>query len=345
LISMFSIPPLVWGMVFADRAHRDAQGAVRNALLGGVLISVAALFRFQIGIVFIVVFALLVLQRRSIGVALAFLGGGLVGALAQAGLDFHAFGSLVPAPWLYIEYNLRESNRFGVGPWYSYFGMFLLLTLPPATFAVAAGMWRGEKGQWIVSIPFAVFFVFHSAVPHKEERFLFPLIPLFFVLLAAGLVSAWRAGGWRRGFVRYFWVVNSILLVGATASDAHRNVTTPMLDAGRRGDVVAFYGVGDMLVPVFYLSDGDTKGYLVRSTKILLERLDSASYQGRVRVLFDRTPKDWERAALAQRASCDNEFLSYGDPVDQLLVWVNPVGNRHRRGAKTVIDCVFGERE
>ncbi len=340
LISMLSIPPLVWGLFFAERARVDPGRTKMWAVLAGVLISASALFRFQLGIVFVLVGALLAYDKRSVSVGAAFFAGGLLGLAAQLGLDRHAFGSWTPAPLLYVQYNLEESTSFGVGPWYSYFGMFLLLTLPPATFAVAPGLWRAAKEQWLLSIPFAIFLVVHSAIPHKEERFLFPLIPIFFVALSVGLVDAWRRGGWRRGLVRWFWGANAVLLAAASISDAHRNVTTVMLEAGREG-FDAFYGVGDMLVPVFYLSDGDTAGYHVKDTKVLRTRLDASPPGERIRVLFDHTPKEWELRALGDRGSCEPPFLSHGDLVDQLLVWVNPIGNRHRRGPKTVVDCVL----
>lgn len=352
LISMASIPPLVWGLVFADRVHRHApatSGVPAGWAFGaGLLITLGALFRFQLGIVYLTVGVLLVVawaRARGWGaagpLAGAYAAAGLLGVGAQMALDWHAFGSPIPAPWFYIQYNLTGSSKFGTAPWFSYFGMFLLLTLPPVTLAVAPGLWRAARRHVVVSVPFVVFFVLHSAVPHKEERFLFPLIPLFLVLLGAALVDAWHRPGWRRNLVYTYAVLNTILLVPATLSDAHRNITTPMLEARRSGKFSTFYGVGRMLLPVFYLAD-ELEGQRVPDVNTLLQRWEETPPTGWVRILFNRRQKEDTWAALRARATvCDTPFLSHGDLVDQVLVWVNPVGNRRRRGPKEVIDCRF----
>lgn len=347
LLSMMSIPPLVWGLVFLDRARDPAPTANRNAFVGALLVGAASLFRFQLGIIFLIAcgFVLAAHWRgRPLKVLTSLVAGGLIAGFAQLGLDYHAFGSWTPAPWLYVQYNMQESSSFGVGPWYSYFGMFILLTLPPATFALAPGLWAAAKRAPLLSVSIAVFFVSHSLIPHKEERFLFPLLPLFFVLMAHGLVVAWNRGRWRRGLVRTFWALNAVLLVGATVSDANRNVTTPMLEAGRSGSFTTFYAIGYMLVPRFYLSDGPTRAVSILRVDSFFEHLDKTPPTGKVRILFDRTPSEENLSDLYARARCDPPSMAYGDPVDRLLVWVNPIGNKRRRGPKTVIDCTFANK-
>lgn len=345
LISMASIPPLLWGLVWVERGTRSDVGSRWRALaVGGALISVAALFRFQIGLLFltIVVWMIFTLRRAErVSAISAFCAGGLLGAIAQLGLDLHAFGSATPAPWLYLKYNMEESSRFGVAPWFSYAGMFILLTLPPATIALGAGIWRAARRYPLLSTPFAVFFVFHSAIGHKEERFLFPLIPIFLILMAPALLESYRAGGWRRGLVRYFWIINAVLLVGASISDAHRNVIAPMIDASRDPNVTEFYAVGHMLFPRYYLGES-TEGSRLNDVPALIDRWSERTPNGTVRILFNRPPSDEELARIRSRAaSCATERWSHSDAVDQLLVWVNPIGNKRRRGPKLVIDCHF----
>lgn len=345
LISMASIPPLLWGLVWVERGTRiEVDSRWRALALGGALISVAALFRFQIGLLFLtlVVWMLFKIPRaQRLYSTLVFCAGGLVGLLAQLGLDLHAFGSPTPAPWLYLKYNMEESSRFGVAPWFSYAGMFILLTLPPATIALAPGIWRAARRYSLLSAPFAVFFVFHSAIGHKEERFLFPLIPIFLILMAPALLQSYRAGGWRRGMVRYFWIINAVLLVGASISDAHRNVVAPMVNAGRDPRVTEFYAVGHMLFPRYYLGES-TRGSRLNDVPALLERWSEQPPSGTVRILFNRPPSDDELARIrSQATSCGTERWSHSDAVDRLLVWVNPIGNKRRRGPKRVVDCHF----
>lgn len=344
LISMASIPPLLWGLVVFDRAAR-AQPELRrhDFMVAGSLISLSALFRFQIGLIFMVLIVWLLSRPQQRIASLWLCLGGLCGVLAQLALDYHAFGSLTPAPYLYVRYNLAESSRYGVAPWFSYAGMYLLLTLPPATLAIAPGLWRAAKKATFLSSPLVVFAVAHSLIGHKEERFLFPTIPVFLVLMAPALVEAAQAGGWRRGLARTFWVLNTVLLVAATLSDAHRNVIAPMVEAGRDPAITRFYAVGPMLMPSYYLGE-TTEGHRVNTFDTLQSHLENHPPNGTTRILFKNPPSETELQKLRGHVHCEEPRWSHGDLVDQLLVWVNPIGNKRRRGPKMLIDCRDGPK-
>src|SRR5262249_16464711 len=64
-----------------------------------------------------------------------------------------------------------------------------LLTIPPATIVLVPAMWRTARPLTLVWLPWILFVIAHMIVPHKEERFMAPALPLFLVMLATALAA------------------------------------------------------------------------------------------------------------------------------------------------------------
>ncbi|MGD0838816.1 MAG: hypothetical protein ABSB49_19445 [Polyangia bacterium] len=123
--------------------------------------------------------------------------GALPVTLAGGLLDWITWGSPFHHLVEYVRFNWTESGeRFGVeGPW-SY-GRTLLVTAPliavlllPAT----AGLLRKWREARLPLVTGWLFLIFHSAIGHKEPRFLLPVVPLLAALSGAGVfvwVSSW----------------------------------------------------------------------------------------------------------------------------------------------------------
>jgi hypothetical protein len=63
----------------------------------------------------------------------------------------------------------------------------MLSTNGPAVWIVTLGFLAGLRRTWPVALPTLLFFAVHSAIPHKELRFLYPVLPLFLLCAAVGL--------------------------------------------------------------------------------------------------------------------------------------------------------------
>lgn len=351
LIEVASIPPLVWSLVFAERAF--THGGARSGFASGLLVACAAMFRFQLGVVSGAVAVLLVwrvlhaapTEARPARRALAgFALGGLTGALAQGLLDLATHGEFFASPLRYLAFNVERSHQFGAAPWFTYLVMLLLVTLPPATFWLARPLWRAARAHLVVSVPLALFVLVHSLVEHKEERFLFPALPLVFVVLGAALVEAWRAGGWPKRAAGYFWVMNGVALLVATLSDGQRSVIDPLLEVGRGAPFSSVVSVGRFEVPRFYAAGRAT---VERHANVdaLEAAWTPAPPRGRLRIITHPDPPPLLSAALSRHGlDCEPPRVYRGDLVDRLLLVVNPAGNR-RRASKTVIDCAAPGRD
>jgi hypothetical protein len=313
LISVVAMVPLVWGTALVD----DKEAPWWRAALGGLLLGVAAMLRFQVGVIAITL-AALVFVRAVRKRGFEQFGGLCLGGLAAVGLQALVGWSSVIA---YVSFNSTGASRYGVSPWYTYALDFLALTVPPLTFWLAKPMAIAARKHLAVTLPFVVFVLVHSAIPHKEEHFIFAVLPYFFILLGAALfVSRVRVR-------QIFWTVNTLVLVPATLSDGHRSLTWPLLEAGRDGGFSKIVFVGKALIPDMYAAKTPVQRVLTP------EEAESVLDNGRIRLLAERRhempdPTGW---------SCTEVETLTGDFVDQLLIKANPVNRR--RAEKFVRDC------
>jgi GPI mannosyltransferase 3 len=154
----------------------------RRLLAAGVLCGSAALLRIQLAPV--VLFATLYFVRSNWRRQLPFLVLGELLPLCAFGIVdkvtwSHPFQSL----YLYFWINVVEgrSKLYGTEPWY-WLVFVLLSQLGPVAIAALLGVRRSPFLGWIALIVL----VSHSAVPHKEARFLYPIFPIAITLAALG---------------------------------------------------------------------------------------------------------------------------------------------------------------
>jgi hypothetical protein len=219
----------------------------RSALILSVFaLMVASMFRFQVGVCFLGILATFVLRRqwRDAGVlalasALAFLMPGLVD-LALRG-TFYA--SLVS----YFRYNVAQSSTFGVTPFYSFVTLFLAISIPPAFWLRYRELrWREEFRPLLPTLLFfGIFLIAHSAVPHKEDRFMVPILPSFLVCLTplANYIATHH-----RVRAAYFLAVNAFLLVITSFTVEQQNTIGLVLYLAKRPDISRIVGIDGTLV-------------------------------------------------------------------------------------------------
>lgn len=222
------------------------RGQRRALVLSVFALMIAAMFRFQVGVCFLAILATFVLRRqwRDAGVlalasAVAFLIPGLVD-LAIRG-SFHA--SLVS----YVAYNVAHSSLYGVTPFYSFATLFLAISIPPAFWLRYRELhWREEFRPLLPTVLFFfIFLIAHSAIPHKEDRFMVPILPVFLICLTplASYVVAHH-----RLRAAYFLAVNAFLLVITSFTVEQQNTIGLVLYLAKRPDIAGIVGIDATLV-------------------------------------------------------------------------------------------------
>jgi hypothetical protein len=223
LIEGAGAPFLTLGALFATRYwNTGTRKNIGLALLG---LAIASVFRFQSGVCAGAVLALVLLRRDWKGVGVFVLAAAALFALT-GGLDYAARGEFHGSLRRYVSYNLKYASAYyGTSPFYLYLLLFVGLSLPPTFLARYRNFAWTERFRPL--LPVLLFFLFffgaHSAIGHKEERFMVTVLPVFLCLLAPLLDSFWRMPN-QRWRVRYFAALNLLLLIPTSFSVPQNNI-------------------------------------------------------------------------------------------------------------------------
>ena len=172
----------VWGV-----AGLLAPGASRRSVwLGASLLGLSVLFRLQMGVLVLGVLGVLAARRnwRGLGESLAILSVwavayGALDALTWSDAPGAAFGGWFHSARLYLQFNLVEgrSAQWGTSP-PGYYVEFIFRSMPIIAACLSIGLLIGLRRAPALSVLALLFLAAHSAIPHKELRFILPMLPL-----------------------------------------------------------------------------------------------------------------------------------------------------------------------
>ncbi|OYZ23900.1 MAG: hypothetical protein B7Y39_03315, partial [Bdellovibrio sp. 28-41-41] len=185
-----------------------------------VFLGIATIFRFQIGIVYpLFIFFLLCSRQYRSAVWTIAVGFLILGV--QAGIDVLSNRAPLETLWNYFI-------EFGTTPWYSTWLTIFGFALLPFSFGLWSALKRWWSQYWQLSVVVVFFTFVHSLIPHKEERFLFPLYPVVLV----SLVYLWYYSRKKRAvkyiFVPFFLAFSMVALVFGVLSNSQESVVGPV---------------------------------------------------------------------------------------------------------------------
>jgi hypothetical protein len=341
LIEAMAMPPFVFGLWLAT------YPAARRQLAAGLVLGLACWFRFQTGSAVLgvmIVVAILAYKggglRTALGRTAALATGGIVAIGAQGLFDLWTTGDFLGPMLRNIFVNLDPDPALSRSTPFAYLGIFLLLTVPPATIVVLPAMLRAARSLSLVTVPFVAFFVFHSLVPHKEERFMLPVLPLFLILLAAAPQALAQAQGpiWARlkRWARPTWIlvagVHVAALLLAVTSQSQANLREAMTRLRHDSETRAIVSMGPELQTYFL---GRPKVPTYRTSEV------DAVWLGRTLRQAQEEPPNRFLAFAPDRLKAELLLLSFGMACapaevidgwwfDRLLYELNSHRNRRR---------------
>jgi phosphatidylinositol glycan class B len=192
--------PAALGLAFALPRGSDR----RARMIGAALIGIAVLFRLQNAVFAVGLLAALLWRRdrRSFIDATGVLAGA---AAVYGAIDWVTWGKPFDSARQYIAVNLATPDliaNFGdvavrtqldqYFPPAGYYAQYLLSSMGlPLVVALVLGVfaWRRGADIWLIAI---AFFAVHSLIPHKELRYVVPVLPLVGALAAIGIDEAAR---------------------------------------------------------------------------------------------------------------------------------------------------------
>jgi len=153
----------------------------KNLFLIGIILGFSFLFRYQIGLAIIgfIGWLLLIKKIKFRSISAFIFGFSIIFTLGII-LDSWFYKEFTITTYNYFRVNLIEdkASEFGVFPWYFYFKKFLLYTFIPIGFFLLSLIFTFyvKASKHIITWVTIPFLVIHFLIPHKEIRFLFPLV-------------------------------------------------------------------------------------------------------------------------------------------------------------------------
>jgi len=266
LVEVACIPFLMLGSW--QLLRHGPRPSYRDVLIAGIWIGLAVNVRFQT-LFFAAGPGLALLLHRRVAPAVVYgLGVALPLVVFQGSIDLFLWGRPFAELTEYVVYNLNNTTTYFDQPWYNYLLLLLGIFIPFFSVAVFFGFFR-KATPLLLWLPVLLFLAVHSYFPNKQERFLLPIVPLFFVLGYVAweqwrAVSTWwhhRQGLWR-STMRFTWALNIGLLVVLCFSYSKRSRVEAMYglreERPLRGILVEDSVEGEApMPPLFYLGQWD----------------------------------------------------------------------------------------
>ena len=242
LIEVVCIPPAMIAIYLAIRG--DESGRMKWWILAGAMFGLSFAFRYQMSLMILGVGIVLLFQKKMkplIIFSVGFLSGAFI---FQGIVDWISWGYPFASFHSYLTYNIEHRYDYLVGPWYLYIGLLLSVFIPPISILLGYGFLRAWKRYTLIFIPTALFLIFHSYFPNKQERFILPILPFFTILGIIGWdefiknSAFWeKRKKFLRGFWVWFWVINSILLLIVSPTYSKKNRVETLYYLSNKDDV------------------------------------------------------------------------------------------------------------
>jgi len=126
--------------------------------------------------------------------------GALIPIGVQAVVDWGTMGLPLQSIWRYFWINIMEQRAaaYGVMPAYWYLGRLLVIWGPILPFLLVAAI-LGTRRAPLLAAMVVAHVAAHTLIGHKEERLLFPALPLLIILAGLGICEVMsRTGIFRR---------------------------------------------------------------------------------------------------------------------------------------------------
>lgn len=331
---------VVFGFGALEKARQQTPNRFGWWFLGFLSLGVATLFRFHAGILFFAALGILFYLRLWIGV-FAGVAAGFATLVSQAVIDVASdkapFGTLIE----YLAANEGGAAKYGVSPWYNTWLFVLVVALAPFSFVLFGRLKSLWRRQWAILIPWLLFVSVHSLVPHKEERFLYPIVGLelwaLSYLWASSALSVWS----RRVFSSALFGIGSLLLlVVCFVNSQEGEIEPPAYVQSHYANVsyLDFQSLFGLSRFQFYFLRPPSVLKQVQPSDFTALRIDDefASEPGRSAVvLLTSDPAAHDQLRLLEGVSTVSshclEMREAGSMIDRLLYKMNPKHNQRRR--------------
>ena len=356
LIEAMAMPPFLFALYVATWPKPS------RFFLSGMLLGLACWLRLQVAAAAIGMFVTLAFSsyrvlgtKKAAAYLSAFVGGGLLTFLLQGLFDLATAGKFLGPLLGNLAANAKPQEELTRSSTFSYLGMWLLLTVPPATLVIFPPLVSAMRRIPLISVSFLSFVFLHSLIPHKEERFMLPILPLFLMLLAAAIVLLWtpsyrqhwpRLTRFAKPTVLFLLVIHGVALGIAITNQSQKNLFQAMDTLAQDPQASAAISLGPEWWAYFL-------GNLPSARNSRFDALwfhDTwQSFQAQQtpvnRILsFDSDTQKVHALFEKNHLECEKQAVFAGYWLDRLIFAINPKHNR-RRSPIVLWACEPGSEE
>jgi hypothetical protein len=301
---------------------------------GALVLGLAVLFRFQAGIFYVAYAVTTALARRKREFA-ALMGTGILLILIQSAMDSALGRTPLGTLRAYFGHN-GDPAVYGKNPWYATWFAWLFFIYFPLCVPFVRSLRKFWKRHWVSFAPVLVFLLVHSWVPHKEERFIYPVAG-FAILYGAWFASEVRK--WNPAlkiWAGLIVVLNSILFVLTSFTNTQVGVVEPLAFASSRTQKAIIFDrdsrMSDSLFWQIFLPESPAPIRLQGTPELQAHLEKNADFSSVLFTSGDRISRaDLEiLQAYSYRCRPPQEAASC---VDRAIYSMNPRRNRRRKPA------------
>lgn len=242
-----------WSGIFILLAVSFVQDKHTKYVLAGACMGLSFLCRFQAGVMDAGLILWLLCIRRIQLKALSMVITGLLLTLGIGMLlDTWMYGKFTWTAWNYFQVNILQdvASRYGTSPWYRILVYMLQAPGLPLGILILSGMgimWIYKPRHPVLWVMTPLLLV-HAFIPHKELRFLFPLvnfIPVILIWTSYQLIDRGRAFQWLYQPLLFCLVminITGLIALTSKAAGAGRNdITTYIFHHWKQRPIVLLY--------------------------------------------------------------------------------------------------------
>lgn len=238
-----SIPLVAFGALLAA-SPAQARLLYARRVAAGVLFGLATIVRPQNGILGAVALGVLVVARSWTG-SRAFVIGGAAALVAGGLLDWATWGAPFHSLVVNVRYNLVEgkASSYGTEPALYYANVLYTAAGWPMILVALGAIASVPRAPSLVAAV-VVFGGAHVIVPHKELRFLLPIVPLALAASAIGIAGVLgRVDRLARANGAASWVLVGSLAIAVVAMGAVKLSKATFASMGylEKGDLAAWH--------------------------------------------------------------------------------------------------------
>jgi len=306
LVELVCIPFLLYGLWKIIKINFEDEW--KSYLVAGLFFGIAFSIRLQLA-VFYFGFGLALLYMKNwkgtIGLIIGFC---ITVFLTQGVIDYfiweRPFAELIE----YVSYNSGDAkyDYADSWQWYKYILVLSTFSFPIIGFFWLFGNFYSFKKLFWIFIPLTIFILFHTIYPNQQERFIFPMLPLFII---AGVIG-WenfkmKSEFWEKRIKLWKWlnrIAWSLNVLALLATITYATKTAKVNSA--------YYFYENKITEPLYVLQDDSFG-------------DNDWYKGRATYMPHFYAKNWDLKVYQINTADKREAWAKGNMIDSYILLNN----------------------